>query len=307
MGIEFSVIGDVNIDLILPIDCLPKEDLQIIVDKSWIQIGGSSAIFSLAASKLGCNTTFMGLLGQDCFSNFLINEMKEFGVNCRIKQKKEVSAGITCALVSKNMKRSMISYRGSNSKLSINDINFSCIYGDLLHIGGFNLLDNLRKDVPKIFRYTTKKKILTSLDPNWDPKGWTKERLKNLHEILPITDFFFPDLEEGKAITKFSEPKRILLKLLNYCNGIVALKLGDKGCLVGEGSKSFTIKPFKISVVHTTGSGDEFNAAVLANYLKTNDLRKSAVFASAAGALYATKLGKERFPTTKKILKLMSK
>lgn len=306
-GTKLLVIGDINVDLILPINTLPKKDLQVAIDKFWFQVGGSSAICALAASKLGCDTTFMGLLGDDFFSTFLINEMTEAGVNCKIKQEKEESAGVTCALVSKDMRRSMISYEGSNSRLSIGDIDFSHVNGDLLHIGGFNLLDSLRKHVHEIFRYATKKKILTSLDPNWDPKGWTKERVRDLHEILKVTNFFFPDYKEGKAITKLTEPKKIVSKLLEYCSGIVVLKLGEKGCLVGRGSDLFSVKAFKVKAIQTTGAGDEFNAAFLSHFMKTHDLRKSAIFANAAGAIYTTRIGRDRFPTEETVKEFIGK
>lgn len=301
MKLKFLVIGDINIDLILPVNSLPKKDLQVAIDKCYLQVGGSSAIFALAASKLNCDVTFFGLLGQDCFSNFLISEMREFGIDCKIRKKKEETAGITCSLVFSDSKRSMITYRGSNSNFSIKEIDFSLINGNLIHIGGFNLLDNLRKDVRKIFEYAIKKKILTSLDPNWDPKGWTKERLKDLIEVLEITNFFFPDYEEGRAITKLTEPKKIVQKLLSYCDGIVALKLGEKGCLIGEGSNFFKVNSFKVKALQTTGAGDEFDAAFLSHYLKTYELKSSAIFANAAGAIYTTKFGRKRFPSIKEI------
>jgi ribokinase len=303
---ELTVIGDINLDVIsFPLENYPEKDKQTILPKIVVQLGGSSAIFASTCSSLGIKTKFIGLLGFDFISEFLVKEIEKIGVSSEIRRIKGVEAGITISLTFKDMKRAMVSFRGSNGNLSKKDFELEEIEGKILHIGGFNLLDSLRKDVCGIFSHVRKKGMKTSLDPNWDPKGWTKGRLFDLIKILKFTDFFFPDYEEGKAITKLEEPRKIVEKLLSLGPKIVALKCGKNGCCVGNESEISYVKGFKVKAIQTTGAGDAFDAGFIKAFLSGLNLKECARFANACGALYTTKFGIERFPKEDKIKKLL--
>jgi ribokinase len=53
---------------------------------------------------------------------------------------------------------------------------------------------------------------------------------------------------------------------------IVAVKLGSKGCYVTDGNERFTIEPFKVKAVDTTGAGDAFNAGFLYGLINNKSL-----------------------------------
>jgi ribokinase len=305
---DLSVIGDINLDIIsFPLKNYPEREKQTMLPKIIVQLGGSSAIFASSCSRLALKTKFIGRLGFDFISEFLIKEIERIGVDSRIKRIEGEEAGITISLTFKDMKRAMITFRGSNKNLSKEDFDFGEIEGEILHVGGFNLLDSLRKDVHEIFSHARKKGMKTSLDPNWDPKGWTKQRLVDLIKILKITDFFFPDYEEGKAITKLEEPRKIVRKLLDFGVKIVALKCGKDGCYVGNENEIFHVKGFKVKSIQTTGAGDAFDAGFIKGYLSGLSLKECARFANATGALYTTKFGMGRFPKESEIKKLLLK
>ncbi|MEM7821402.1 MAG: sugar kinase [Candidatus Aenigmatarchaeota archaeon] len=303
---DLSVIGDINLDIIsLPLKNYPEKDKQTTIPKLIVQLGGSSAIFASACSKLGLKTRFIGRLGYDFVSEFLIKEIKKACVETKIKRVECEEAGITISLTFEDMKRAMITFGGSNSNLSRKDFSLKEIEGKILHMGGFNLLESLRKDVYEIFKQARKKNMKTSLDPNWDPRNWPSGRVKDVIKILGITDFFFPDYEEGKAITKLSEPKEIISRLLDYCKGIVALKLGRMGCMIGRDSEIFFVKGFKVKAIQTTGAGDIFDAGFIKAFLSGLSLKDCGKFANAAGALSTTKFGKKRFPEEKEIINFL--
>ncbi|MEM5879609.1 MAG: carbohydrate kinase family protein, partial [Candidatus Aenigmatarchaeota archaeon] len=119
---DLTVIGDINLDLISsPLKNYPEKDKQVILPRFLVQLGGSSAIFACACSKLGLKTKFIGRLGFDFISDFLIKEIQKTGVKTRIKRVKGEKAGITISLTFEDMKRAMITFRGSNSNLSRKD------------------------------------------------------------------------------------------------------------------------------------------------------------------------------------------
>jgi 2-dehydro-3-deoxygluconokinase len=172
-------------------------------------------------------------------------------------------------------------------------------------MGGFNLLNGLRKDVPNLIEYAKNKHMKTGLDPNWDPEGWPENRLKDVYDVLKVVDWFFPDLKEGEAITFTDKDILIIKKLLNLGPKIVCLKMGERGCLVGDRDKIELVKSFDVKPINTTGSGDVFLAAFIKGYLSGDSLKEMVVFANAAGALSTTKIGLERYPTYKEVIEFI--
>jgi sugar/nucleoside kinase (ribokinase family) len=63
------------------------------------------------------------------------------------------------------------------------------------------------------------------------------------------------------------------------------MKLRQKGCLVMDKNDEFHLPMFNVETLDTTGSGDAYNAGVLAGHLKGWDFKTSAEFANAAAAL----------------------
>lgn len=294
---DVTVLGDINVDMITDqINKFPKKDKQITTDSIELQPGGSSFNVALASSGLGLKTRFIGKLGEDPLSDFLLKMSNSADIDTKIKIDPESRSGVTLAINFKNGKRSFITSRGTNRTLNMNDFSLDDIEGEILSLSGFNLLDGLRNDVQTIFAYASKRGIKTSLDPNWDPKGWGNDRLKQLHDILKVTDIFFPDLDEGRMVSKTRIPKFIVKRLLSMGPKIVCLKMGKDGCLIASKEKTFRIPTIKVDPVNTVGAGDIFTASFLKSYLEGNSLYYCGEFASILASVSTTKAGLDRYP-----------
>lgn len=305
--VEVTVIGDINVDLLTsPIKSYPKKDKQIAIDFIQLNPGGSSFNLALACSRLGIKTQFIGKVGNDLFGNYLLKVAKENKIISRIKISKNEKTGITFAIAFKDKSRSFISYKGTNNTFSVNDFLFDEIKGKVLAISGFNLLNSLRKDVWRIIDYGKKIGAITSLDPNWDPDGWTEERIKDIYEILKKIDWFFPDLEEGEALTYTKNDILMVKKMINLGTKNVFLKEGDKGCLFGKKEYIKLIPSFKVNSINTTGAGDVFHAGFIKAFLLGYSIEDCVIFANAAGALSTTKVGIDRYPTEKEVKEFLS-
>jgi len=306
--IDVTVLGDINVDIITsPIEKYPDKDSQIIIPSIHLSPGGCACNTAIACARLGIKTRLIGKLTDDVFSNYLIKSLKKVGVDCKIKIVKNKMTDITLATTFKDMKRSFITYKGTNESLSIRNFKLDDIDGKILIITGFNLLDNLRNDVKRLFEFAKNKGMKTGLDPNWDPKGWSEKRLKDIYSILESTDWFFPSVEEGKAIAK-TEDERLIIKKLRYLGPkIVCLKLGERGCLVGHEDTIRLIRGFKVKPISTTGTGDVFLAGFIKGYLSGWSVEDSVMFANATGALATTRIGLKKYPTNKQVTKFLKK
>jgi len=304
--VDVTILGDVNVDIITsPIQKYPDKDSQITIPSIHLSPGGCACNTAIACSKLGIKTRLIGKLTDDMFSNYLIKTLKKVGVDCKIKIVKNEMTGITLAITFKDMTRSFIAYSGTNESLSIKDFKLNDVKGKILIITGFNLLDNLRKDVKKLFEFAKIKGMKTGLDPNWDPKGWTEKRLRDIYNIFKSTDWFFPSVEEGKAIAK-TQDERLIVKKLRYLGPeIVSLKLGIRGCLVGYEDTIKPIRSFKVKSISTTGTGDVFLAGFIKGFLSGWSVEDSVRFANAAGAISTTRIRLDKYPAYKQVINFL--
>lgn len=90
--------------------------------------------------------------------------------------------------------------------------------------------------------------------------------------------------------------------------GIVTL--GKKGAILTTKDKNFRVPAFATRVKDCTGAGDAYSAGFLAEYLRTKEPYKSALFAAATASLVIEGTGGvllERMPTSSEVRDRMSK
>ena len=70
-------IGSIFLDHVSKVDKLPGKPVKILSKKLEKRLGGSAAVASFTAKKLGCKSEFIGRFGSDDASKFLIREFKK--------------------------------------------------------------------------------------------------------------------------------------------------------------------------------------------------------------------------------------
>lgn len=113
-----------------------------------------------------------------------------------------------------------------------------------------------------------------------------------LPELLASTDHVV--IPEGLAIRldaswdRDSDPGLLRVR----SDQVVVVTLGADGCIAsGPGEKVVRLPAFAVEVVDTTGCGDVFHGAYALGVARGEDLRTRCLWASAAAALAATRLG----------------
>jgi hypothetical protein len=118
--------------------------------------------------------------------------------------------------------------------------------------------------------YVRKRGGLISLDPSL--AGYLR-RIGSaaFFALVGGADLFFPNLDEGRALTAEQEPERVLHALLQRFP-IVALKMGAAGAMAGMGDRTLHHPGFSVPVVDRMGAGDAFAAAFVVSWLAHRDL-----------------------------------
>ncbi len=300
---KVASVGDLNIDLISqPLADFPRKEASTIIDYYVLMVGGCAANFAAATSTLGLSTRFLGLLGDDAMSDWLIKEMEGHGVEVRVERRAGMTCGITLAFAFEDGKRSYLATLGSNAQLRLGDIDLDLLE-DLEHVhrSGYWWSDHMVGEATaSVLEHAQRNGAQTSLDIGWDYKGWSKERVKSVYSCLPHTDVFFVNGEEVEKLTGSKDPLKGARKLLETGPGMIALHLGKTGSAVVTPQGTVLGKPHDVEVVNPTGTGDVFNASFVYGLLQGWDLQRVTDFAVATAEVHIQRKDRS-FPTLEKV------
>ncbi|MDZ7373034.1 MAG: carbohydrate kinase family protein [candidate division KSB1 bacterium] len=274
-----------------PLRRVPDPGRLELVDRIEMHTGGCALNTGLALARLGARVAMMGLVGEDGFGDFVLQEIRRANADWRsVRRTNAAGTSATVVLVSPEGERSFVHTLGANALLSLEHVDFDVIARSrLLHIGSVGLLPALDGEpMAQVLRRARELGVSTSLDTVWDPMGrW----LRIVEPCLPYVDLFLPALHEARAITGLEDPEAIARFFLNRGPKVVAVKMGDQGCLVTDGQQWIREPAYAVNVVDTTGAGDAFVAGFLMGWLKAWPLQKVAQFANAVGAMCVTAIG----------------
>jgi len=296
--IDCIVIGDINIDIITaPIESFIKE-VSIIQDSFNISIGGNAANTAFELSSLGFNVYFIGALGPDPISKWLIAELEKYNINHGIVIK-EKSSGITIAITFQDGTRTFIATNGSNRELEFDDIQFDNIKASHLHRGGYWWAPKLMGKInDEIFKNAKTRGMTTSLSLSWDPNNW-----KNRHILLnnlKNCDILFLNENELKGLSGKTNLKDSISYLRKNYSELIVIHKGAEGSIIVKNNLKIKIKANKIKVINPTGSGDVYDAAFIYGFKKGWDLEKIGKFANACAEVHLQNLNK-KYPTYKDV------
>jgi len=279
---DILVAGEINPDIILRGDVTPQfGQAEKLVDDATLTVGASSVIFACGAARLGLKVAFVGHCGDDPFGRFMLDEMKQRGVDVsHVMEHSHAGTGFS-VILHQGDDRAILTYPGLISALRAADIPETLLARSRhLHVGSYFLQTALQPDLPGLFRQARDMGLSTSLDPNYDPTGrWT-----GFEELLPVIDIFLPNEKEALSLTHAATATEAA-HILARQTGITAIKLGATGALAARGDELVQTSSIPVKVVDTVGAGDSFDAGFIYGYLQDWPLPKTLRLATICGAL----------------------
>ncbi|MBR2389838.1 MAG: carbohydrate kinase family protein, partial [Mogibacterium sp.] len=121
--------------------------------------------------------------------------------------------------------------------------------------------------------------------------NFRKLTLDDIADSLPMIDYITPNEDEARFFTGETEPAKMAEVFLSKGVKNVIIKLGARGCLFRNSTKSIFLPAHKIRVVDATGAGDNFMAGFVSELIRGSDVRDALVVANAGGAICATAVG----------------
>ena len=272
--VDVTSVGDVNIDILTePIDEI-GEDEQKIVEEIKIKVGGGAANFAIWLNNLGMKVRLIGLIGNDYFGNFIKEQLKQTGLDIKLKTISE-RTGITFGIQFKDGSKKLITYRGTNKLLSLEHINVSDIEGDVVYFSGYNLLESLKEGLPALLEELKNNNKVISLDP--DLKAGVRFDKNEFFKVAKFVDVMFLNEKEASLIAKN----------LDWFKGrTIVIKRGKNGAYAIENGEKAEVNGIQADIKNPTGAGDVFNAAFIHHYYYGYDLKECLEFANEQAVKY---------------------
>jgi sugar/nucleoside kinase (ribokinase family) len=266
---QYDVItfGDLCVDLIVSGgDIVPRfGQVEQIVARYDLEMGGSCSIFACQAAKLGLRVGILGRVGDDDFGQLILRRLEESGVDTQhVVIDPDLKTGLGIALCQDD-DRAILTYMGSIDVLRPTDVTEAFLSSARhLHYGSFFLHTGLRPQAEEIVEQARALGLTVSLDTNWDP-----EERWDLGEVLSKVDLFMPNEQEALHITGCSDLQQAVDRLRALGIPMFSIKQGAKGAVAYDAAQRYacTVTPVPPGG-DSVGAGDSFDAGFLAGWLR---------------------------------------
>lgn len=294
---EIVGIGASVYDTLMVTEGFPVEDTKLQAINTMLQGGGPCATALVAASILGVSSEYMGILSNDTYGTFMLDDFKKYGVGTENTIIKEgyISSHSFVILNARNSSRTCIWNKGTIPELKPDEININAIKNaKVLHLDGHNLEAAIQ--AATIARESG---VKVSLDAGGVYPG--------IDRLLSLVDFLIPSEEFTKKITGESDVKKAAPMLFcKYKPEILIVTQGPRGGFIYNGKEYMRYSSFKVDAIDSNGAGDVFHGSFIAGYVKGMDVIKAANFASAVAALKCTQVGaRKSVPTYDKTINFL--
>ncbi len=285
-----SVVADLFCDAI---DRLPAAGTLQQIDDILLAGGGSAINVAVNLSRLGLRVRVEGKVGRDVFGDFIRDYLTERKIDVSSLHRSSTAPTAKTVIINIHGEdRRYLTCFGAAAELSAGDVQAVSLEGArLLYVGSYLALPLLKQaDLAHLLGVAKGMGLMTALDvviPSARPCS-----LVDCELVLPLTDLFFPNLDEARRLTGLAEPveQAQALGKLNP-RGSVVVTCGPAGAVAVGPEGLASVGRYPMLIVDPAGAGDAFSAGFLAASLEGWPLEQKLAFASALGASAVRKKG----------------
>lgn len=235
--------------------------------------GGAPSNVCACISKLGGKGCYLGKLGEDIFSRFLLKNMQKWGVNTDYTIiDNRYQTALAFVSLDENGDREFNFYRKQSCDLMLdrseipNDI---LSEGDILHFCSVGLVESPSKYAHiRAIELAKHNNCLVSFDVNVRERLWdsVENCISTIKDFLPYADIVKVTDDELFLLTSEKCEKTAVSKLLNIAKNsklLVVTKGGAGAICYDRNGDSYFYPAVDVKVVDTTGAGDCFIGCLL--------------------------------------------
>jgi fructokinase len=258
--------------------------------------GGAPANVAVGLARLGMQTAFVGVIGEDEFGHFLARQLRSEKIDARLRFTPKAITGLWFVALDEKGDRTFFAPTGADSAdkfLELQDVKripdsriFHC--GSSAHV-----LPGSGEVLLAAMHEARARESIVSFDPNVRAHLW--RNLSDLYDLcqraFPVCDIVKLSEEELRPCLGLDDPHQALDALHERGVKLACITLGERGALARRGSERVQVPAPKVEVVDTTGAGDGFVVGLLSSDPLDGDLRQVITRACEVGSAVCTRLG----------------
>lgn len=264
-----TVLGSINMDLTAVTDHLPAPGETVLGDAFATAQGGKGANQAIAAARSGSETTFLGAVGDDAFATDLAARLRDASVDASLLRRTDGPSGIAVITVDTKGENSIVVVPGANALVTD-------LTGEELDVIAESDVLLCQFEIPlstvtAAAQHARRNGTLVVLNPS--PVHAAPDELLDAVDVLVVN--------EAEAAALGSD-------LLGRVTHVVTT-LGASGARYSGPAGEFAVPAPVVDAIDTTGAGDAFTGALVAEWPKGPEA--AVRWACAAGAFAATRRG----------------
>ncbi len=258
-----------------------------------LKSGGSAANTVYALSQFGGNAFYSCKVADDEFGEFYLRDLQEAGIRTNLdgRKREEGITGKCLVMVTDDAERTMNTYLGITTYLSLNEVDEAAIEdSEYVYIEGYLVASDsgfeAMKAVKKAAEENGVKTSLTLSDPSI--LEYFKGRFKDV--IGASVDLLFCNEEEAMMLTgkeSLSEAREALKQEAKH----FAITQGKNGAMIWDGDTFIDIEAYPVKAIDTNGAGDMFAGAFLYGLTHGHGFASSGKLASLAASRVVSQFG----------------
>lgn len=305
---EVLTIGRCSVDL-YPLEVgVPLEDVTTFGKF----LGGSATNVAVAAARHGRGVTALTGVGNDPFGRFVIKELDRLGVDAsHVVTNPDFNTPVTFCEIFPPDDFPLYFYRQPTTpdlELTAADLPPQLAQYAILWLTSSGLSAEASRSAHHA-AVGARRGGLTVLDLDYRPRFWPDEQTatRRVREMLSHVDVAVGNLEECRVAVGETDPQRAADALLESGVDIAIVKQGMTGTYAKSRNEETFVPATRVEVLNGLGAGDAFGGAVCHGLLSGWDLHRTIAFASAAGAIVASRLEcSTAMPTTAEVDSLLA-
>jgi ribokinase len=297
------VFGSLNLDLVAYADLLPTLGQTVTGEKLMRFPGGKGLNQAIAAKRAGAQVLMVGAIGSDSEGDFLSQVLKSEGINSDFINQVTTQTGVAVIEVAKDAQNRILIIPGANAL-----VRFKAEY--LINAGTPKVcLAQLETPIAEVEKFIVSAKgagAITILNPA--PIQSLSPAIAASCDYLVVNETESSYLV-GTPSERLSKEEAIAIgkQLLGKGFNQIIITLAENGSIFIDHNRQIYTPAFKVSALDTTAAGDAFCGAFATALSEDNSIEYALKFASAAGALAATKAGAvPSLPNSQEILSLIA-
>jgi sugar/nucleoside kinase (ribokinase family) len=275
--LDALVIGRSCLDTIAVINRFPQENEKTALESRLMEGGGQGGTAACCIARLGGRVAYLGKLGNDPEGQFCLKRLQDFGVNTDYV---EIVPGgqtpVAYLFVTKTTGARTIIYEPNR----LPQIAITPELGSLMERSAVILLDPETTYLSKKLKHQKEKKFKIVYD--------CETRREGLEEMMALADYFIPSMDflrEDHSSFRGSSVQQKIFRLKGMIGGELIVTDGPNGAYVLSEGRLVQVRPPQVTVVDTTGAGDNFHGAFALAIAKGFEMTRAVQFAVAVASL----------------------